>query len=39
MTQWENVLLMRGLFCSGKVNYTVSLPVGAEQSTDISTHA
>lgn len=26
MTQWENVLVMRGLLCSGKVNYTASHP-------------
>lgn len=24
MTQWENVLVMRGLLCTGKVNYTAS---------------
>lgn len=36
MTQWENVFIMRGLLCSGKVNYTVSLSaltVGAEQNS------
>lgn len=26
MTQWENVFVMKGLLCSGKVNYTANLP-------------